>query len=49
MKSVVLLGRARKALLKHRNIAPRILEKLRAYAADPVPAQIKSPNCGVGH
>jgi mRNA interferase RelE/StbE len=35
MKSIVLLGRARTALLKHRNMARRIIQKLDAYAADP--------------
>jgi hypothetical protein len=34
MKSIVLLGRARTALLKHRNMARRIMQKLDAYAAD---------------
>ena len=35
MKSVVILGRARAALLKHRNMARRRQDKLDAYAADP--------------
>jgi mRNA interferase RelE/StbE len=35
MKSIVVLGRARSALRKHRNIARRINDKLQAYAADP--------------
>jgi mRNA interferase RelE/StbE len=34
MKSIVLLGRARTALLKHRNMARRIMQKLDAYAGD---------------
>jgi mRNA interferase RelE/StbE len=34
MKSIVLLGRARTALLKHRNMARLIMQKLDAYAAD---------------
>jgi mRNA interferase RelE/StbE len=34
MKSIVLLGRARTALLKHRNMARRVIQKLDAYAAD---------------
>lgn len=35
MKRIVVLGPARKALLKHRNVARRILDKLAACAADP--------------
>jgi mRNA interferase RelE/StbE len=35
MKSIVLLGRARTALLKHRNMARRIMQELDAYGADP--------------
>jgi len=35
MKRIVWLGPARRALLKHRNMAQRIMRKLDGYAADP--------------
>jgi mRNA interferase RelE/StbE len=35
MKRVILLKRAATALRKHRNVAPRLRDKIAAYAADP--------------
>jgi mRNA interferase RelE/StbE len=35
VKKIVVLRPARAALLKHRNVAPRIEEKISGYAADP--------------
>lgn len=37
MKRLTILAPAAKALRKHRNEASRLLEKLEAYAADPLP------------